>query len=246
LTKLDSHFKQKLKLWASIGIIPFPSRLKIPIYRWVFGYKIGKHVKIGLSWIHVGKLEIGDHVIIRHLVRFKNLPEVKIGHHCAFGFGTTFTSAPEFIDPGGLKARGNRPMLTVGDHCGITMLHYFDVQDALIIGDFTTIAGRGSVFFTHYLDLITGKQSCKPISVGRYCMIGSNARFAPGSSVPDYCAVGMGAVVTKQFPETHCLIGGNPAAVIRKLPEDAVYFKRTVGWISSVVPAPMDRTGKKP
>lgn len=226
-------------------VIVLPSWLKLPIYRRVFGYKIGRHVRIGLSWINVGRLEIGDYVAIQHLTRFKNIPEVRIGDHSTIGFGTTFTSSEEFTNPKGTATRGNRPMLMIGRHCGITMLHYFDIQDTLTVGDFTTIAGRGSVFFTHYLDVITGRQSTRPITIGRYCMIGSNVCFAPGSSVADCCVVGMGAVIPHQFTETHCLIVGNPAAIKRKLPEDAAYFKRTVGWIGSYAHPPFEIGSKE-
>ena len=35
--------------WLSVLVIQLPSILKIPIYRRVFGYKIGKDVRIGLG-----------------------------------------------------------------------------------------------------------------------------------------------------------------------------------------------------
>lgn len=217
----------------SLLVILLPSRLKIPIYRHVFGYRIGKHVKIGLSWIKVGQLEIGNHVVICHFVRFKNVPEVKIGDYCTIGFGTTFTSTSEFTNERSIANRGNRPALIIGDHCGIALLHYFDVQDTFTIGSYTTIAGRGSIFITHYLEVISGTQSTKPISIGKYCMVGSSVRFAPGSSVAEYSVVGMAAIVTKQFDEPYVLIGGNPAVVIRHIPKEAIYFKRLRGWIGT-------------
>jgi acetyltransferase-like isoleucine patch superfamily enzyme len=233
MTGLIAKIRSKLLYWMSWAIIVLPSWLKNPIYRYVYGYKIGKHVKIKLSWIFVGKLDIADWVIIRGGNRIKNIPEVFIGSHTTIGTGNTFTSTAEFCDPRSFAQRGNRPRLIIGQHCGISKLHYIDVQDTFKIGDYTSIAGIGSVFFTHYLDVISSTQSAKPILIGRYCMIGSNARFTPGAGLPDCCVVGMGAIVTKQFTETHTLIGGNPAVVIRKLPEDAAYFTRTVGWIGS-------------
>ena len=49
--------------WALLWlIVPLPSRLKLPIYRGCFGYRIGRDVSIGLTLIRVGRLEIGDHV----------------------------------------------------------------------------------------------------------------------------------------------------------------------------------------
>lgn len=230
--------KSFLRNWLALLVIILPSVAKIPIYRWVFGYKIGKNVWIGLCWINVPFMQIGDNVRIGHFTRFKNVPVVRIGNYCAIGFGNTFTSTYEFTSVASTKARGNHPRLTLGDHCQITMLHYFDVQDSFQIGAFTVIAGRDSVFFTHYLDVIENSQSAKPIMIGDYCMIGSNVRFAPGASVADCCVVGMGAVVTKPFTESYHLVAGNPAQVVKKLPEDAAYFQRKVGWIGEFAPPP--------
>ena len=240
-----SRIKKILLDLLSIILIVLPSEIKIPIYRWVFGYKIGNHVKIGLSWIRVGKLEIGDYVSIGHFNRFKNIPEIQIGEHTGIGTGNTFTSTFEFTNPEGMLVRGNQPVLEVGKHCGIGMLHYFDVQDRFTIGSFTVVAGIGSVFFTHYLDVVNSTQSTKPISIGEYCMIGSSVRFVPGANVANCCVIGMASVVTKSFPETHILIGGNPAQVIRKLPGDAAFFSRSVGWIGSFSPSPFASVDNK-
>jgi acetyltransferase-like isoleucine patch superfamily enzyme len=232
--------KSNLLTALSLVLIFFPSGVKIPVYRWVYGYKIGRHVKIGFSWIHVGKLEIGDHVNIGSFNRFKNIPEVRIGDYSGIGTGNTFTSTDEFTNAAGRAVRGNQPMLIIGKHCGITLGHYFSVQDKFTLGDFSTIGGMSSIFFTHYVDVVTGMQSTKPIAIGVYCLITSSVRFTPGVAVPDYCVVGMGSVLTKKFSETHCLIAGNPAAVVRKLPEDAAYFHRSMGWVGPFSRAPFD------
>jgi acetyltransferase-like isoleucine patch superfamily enzyme len=222
----------------SMALIIVPSRIKIPMYRLLFGYRIGRRVTIGLSWIEVGHLEIGDDAHIGHFNRLKNIPHVTIGDHTSIGTGNTFTAADEFTNAQGIAARGNKPALEIGRHCGITIGHYFDVQDSVQIGAFTVIAGLSSVFFTHYLDVLTSAQSTKPISIGRYCMIGSNAHFVPGSGLADYCVVGMGSVVTKMAADPYTQYAGNPAAAVRALPHDAAYFLRSSGWIGTYSPRP--------
>ena len=63
-----------------------PSLLKRPFYRWFFGYRIGKRVRIGLSIIDAGECEIDDDVSIGHLnvvTRVQKLivkDHVRIGH----------------------------------------------------------------------------------------------------------------------------------------------------------------------
>jgi acetyltransferase-like isoleucine patch superfamily enzyme len=224
--------------WLSVLVMPLPSGMKTPIYRRVFGYNIGKDVRIGLAWILVDRLEIADHVRIGHLTRIKGIPMVQIGDHTLLGVANTFTATFEFTNERSQAERGNRPMLRIGRHVGITMFHYFDVQDEFTIGDFTTVAGRNSIFYTHYLDATSGAQSTRPIHIGTYCMLGAAVRFAPGASVSDCCVVGMGTVVTKPFTESYCLLGGNPAQVVCRLPTDGAYFHRQRGWIGSYIAPP--------
>jgi acetyltransferase-like isoleucine patch superfamily enzyme len=227
--------KNKLLYILSLIVVVFPVPVKIFLYRNVFGYKIGKHVSIGLSWIYVNDLIVDDNVIIRHFNRFKGIPCVRIGHDSVIGFGNTFTSTQEFTCKRGVDIRHNNPSLIVGEHCGITMLHYFDIQDSFSVGPFTTIAGRQSIFYTHYIDVSKNSQSTKPISIGSYCMIGSAVRFAPGACISDYCVVGIGAVVVKNMTEKYKLIGGNPAVNILDLNIDSKYFHRDKGWVSHYV-----------
>ena len=149
---LAKRVRKILSNLLSVLIIFFPSFLKIPIYRLVFRYKIGRDVRIGLAWIKVGHLEIGDHVRIGHFTRIKGVPLVQVGNNVSIGVGNTFTSTYEFTNERSQRERGNHPALYIGRHVGIAMFHYFDVQDNVYIGEFTTIAGRGSVFFTHFIE----------------------------------------------------------------------------------------------
>lgn len=59
----------------------------------------------------------------------------------------------------------------------------------------------------------------KPVKIGDKCWIGMNAVILPGVTLGDNTVVGAGAVVTKSFPEGHCVIGGNPAKKIKDINE---------------------------
>jgi acetyltransferase-like isoleucine patch superfamily enzyme len=201
-----------------------PMPMKLFIYRRVFGYQIGDDVRIGLCLIRVGRLYIGNHVRIGNFNRFKDIPEVRIGSFCSIGTFNHFTSSPAFTN--------RLPRLIVGDHCGISIGHYFDIQERFEIGDFTTIAGYGSVFITHQIDILSNQQTSKGIRIGAYCMIGSTVRFAPGAWIPDRSVVGMGTVVAKRFSDEYSLIVGNPALVVRRLDSRSKYFHRRVGFVS--------------
>ena len=55
----------------------------------------------------------------------------------------------------------------------------------------------------------------RPIKIGRNCFIGGGAVILPGVSIGDGCIVGAGAVVFDDIPP-RCVIGGNPARIIRE------------------------------
>jgi acetyltransferase-like isoleucine patch superfamily enzyme len=120
------------------------------------------------------------------------------------------------------------------------MGHFFDVQDEVTIGQYTSIGGLGSSSFTHQVNLASGTFETEPLAIGAYCMLGSNVHFAPGARVADYCAVGIGSVVTSAFDEPYTLIAGNPARVVKQLPANAGYFRRSRGWISRFTPWPFE------
>jgi hypothetical protein len=53
------------------------------------------------------------------------------------------------------------------------------------------------------------------IALGKHVWIGSNVSVLKGVTVGDGCAVASGSVLTRSYP-ANCLIGGNPARVLRE------------------------------
>ncbi len=56
----------------------------------------------------------------------------------------------------------------------------------------------------------------KPVIIGRNVWVGGGAIILPGVTVGDGSTIAAGAVVTQDVP-ANCLVGGNPARVIRML-----------------------------
>ncbi len=77
------------------------------------------------------------------------------------------------------------------------------------IGDESYISA-GACILTH--DFLR-KFHCDTV-VGRQCFIGMDAIVLPGVVIGDNCIVAAGSVVTGSIP-SNCLIGGNPARIIR-------------------------------
>lgn len=97
--------------------------------------------------------------------------------------------------------------------------NYFQGIDAKItIGKGCMIApGVGLITANHDLSDITHHQPGKDIILEEGCWIGMNAVILPGVHLGAHTVVGAGAVVTKSFPEGHCVLVGNPARKIKDI-----------------------------
>lgn len=96
---------------------------------------------------------------------------------------------------------------------------YYQAMDSHItIGKGTWIAaGVGIIASNHDVSDPDKRQAGKPVIIGEKCWIGMNAVILPGVVLGPHTVVGAGAVVTKSFEEGNCIIGGNPAKVIRNI-----------------------------
>lgn len=207
----------------------FPSVIKRPLYRWFFGYKIGKRVRIGISildtetcsidddvsighlnvFTRVHSLMIGDHARIGHLNIVRGGDEVRLGRYCEIIRLNEINSIPE---PDVVNLTD--PRFLLGDGSIITTGHKIDFTDRVEIGKRTIIGGRNSSIWTH------NRQKTMPITIGSFAYIGSEIRMAPGSAIPSRSIVGIGAVITSTLGEECKLIGGVPAKVIKDLSDD--------------------------
>lgn len=88
----------------------------------------------------------------------------------------------------------------------------------IFIGDYTIIAPNVCIAgYNHnvYDFRETEVKGC--IRIGSYSWIGANAVVLPGITLGNHTVVAAGAVVTSSFEEGYCIIGGNPAKLLKKL-----------------------------
>lgn len=87
----------------------------------------------------------------------------------------------------------------------------------IFIDDETYIASGAVVlahdFSTAIIQRNTGRLK-KSVRIGKRCFIGVNAIIMPGITIGDSVVIGSGAVVTKSVP-SNCIVGGNPARIIK-------------------------------
>ncbi|HEV2707725.1 MAG TPA: hypothetical protein VGV59_17535 [Pyrinomonadaceae bacterium] len=219
----------KIRL-ATLALVALaPSFLKRPLYRALFGYRIGKRVRVGLSILDarscelsddvsighfnlvvgVKRLEVGDHARIGHLNIVRGGDEVRIGRYAEIIRMNEINSIPDpqVVNP-------IEPKFHLGDGSVITTGHKIDFTDRVEIGRRTILGGRNSSLWTH------NRQRTRPITVGSLAYIGSEIRVAPGGVIPSRCIVGIGSVITGALQGENCLIAGVPAKPIKQLSDE--------------------------
>ena len=95
--------------------------------------------------------------------------------------------------------------------------YYQTMKDTHIyIGSGTESANNvGIITVNHDIKDVKQHVAGKDVIIGKYCWIGMNAVILPGVVLGDNTVVGAGAVVTHSFEKGHCVIGGNPAHLIK-------------------------------
>lgn len=228
-----------LRIAFSLLIALLPSRLKIPIYRIWYHYRIGKNVHIGFSpFVGVNTCELGDGVRIGHLNLFYQVEQLEVGEQTRVGFlnlirggrrvkfgryvtilrQNTFNSILErdFVEPADA-------VLLLDDGVFIAAGHWLDFSHRIHIGAHSILGGRNSSLWTH------NRQRARAIEIGAHTYLGSEIRIAPGAKIPAFSIVSLGSVLIGEVETPRVLLGGNPASVIRPLnPQDlALVLART-------------------
>ena len=223
----------KLRL-ASLAVVALlPSPVARVCYRTLFGYKIGKRVRLGFSIIDaaectiaddvsighlniftgIGRLEIGDHTRIGVLNVLRGGAEINIGRYCEILRLNEINSIP---DPDVVNPVD--PRFLLGSGSMIAASHKIDFTDRVEFGKSVIMGGRNSSIWTH------NRQMTRQVTIGPNTYLGSEIRIAPGGSIPARCIVGIGSVITKAFENEYYLIAGVPAAEIKELDEDGKFL----------------------
>lgn len=100
--------------------------------------------------------------------------------------------------------------------------HWTVLDEASVtIGDDCFIGPNVSIYTAcHSTDPVrrnTREEWAKPVTIGHNVWIGGSVTILPGVTIGDNVTVGAGSVVTKDV-DSDCVVAGNPARVIRRLP----------------------------
>lgn len=251
----------KLRTLGLLGAALLPGPLKPWAYRFGFGYRIGRDVRIGIAILDCADLDVASHTRIGHGVAFVGCGNVTVGEHASIGPLNIFRGGDRIdLEPYSQVLRLNVINAIPDNDCVnetdssfrlafgavVTAEHRIDFTDRVSIGRCSIFGGRNSSIWTH------NRRTGEPVTIGDYCYIGSEIRMAPGAAIPDCCVVGLGSVVTKAFADSYSLIAGVPAKRIRALtPTDhELIFGKTRADLPDIaydgVPAPPDSRPENP
>jgi acetyltransferase-like isoleucine patch superfamily enzyme len=225
---MSGGWRRALRLGVLLAIAPLPSVLKRPLYRVLFGYRIGRGVKIGFSLLDATRVELGEGTRIGHLNLVTRVAELVTGRRVEIGSlniirGGERVSLGDYATVMRFNVLNAIPdhdcttdpvsILDVGPGAIIVSGHRVDFTDRVTIGRNVIVGGRNSSLWTHT------RQETAPIRIGDYCYIGSEVRIAPGASLPDRCILALGSVLVEAVASPAHLVGGVPAKPIRPLAE---------------------------
>jgi UDP-3-O-[3-hydroxymyristoyl] glucosamine N-acyltransferase len=219
-----------LKRLAALLVVFLPWALKRRLLRRFWGYRIADDARIGLSFIFPGHLVMEEGAYIGHLNVAIHLERLHCGAHSIIERSNWITG--HALGGGHFGHRSERdPALLLGAHAAITKQHIIDCTDRVEIGAFTTVAGYHSQIITHGINVVEGRQDCRPIRVGAYCLVGTRVTLLGGAVLPDRSVLGAGSVLNKALADEHMVYAGQPARAVKPLPAEAAYFQRAQGFV---------------
>jgi acetyltransferase-like isoleucine patch superfamily enzyme len=229
-------WRRRLRLALLAAIAVLPGFLKRPLYRSLFGYRIGPGVRIGLVLLDAQQVELGQGTEIGHFNLITRVGSLVTGRSVRIGVlnvirGGERVQLGDYAEIMRLNVLNaipdhdctTRPVsrLEIGDGAVIVSGHRIDFTDRVAIGRNVIVGGRNSSLWTH------NRQQTAPIEIGDFCYLGSEVRLAPGARLPERSILALGSVLAGAIETPGSLVGGVPAKVIRPLTaEDDVLIHR--------------------
>lgn len=221
-----------MKKLLMVFCLCFPWPIRRLLLSSLFGFKIHPTARIGFAWILPDELIMEPNSKIGDLTVVKGLKLLHLKERASIGRANWITGYP--VGGGSFfQHRADRsPALVLGKESAITSRHLLDCTDAITIGEFSIIGGFRSQMLTHSIDFKENRQSCRPISIGDRCFVGTNCVVLGGAALPNYSIMAAGSVLRDQQTEEYQIYSGVPAQPVKTLDASYRYFERSIGFVS--------------
>ena len=229
--KQDGMIKNLFISAILLALAPMPTIIKRFFYTVFFKWEIHKTAEIGISFIRAKHVKMGPYSSIKNFNVIRNLELLEVGEGSMIGKFNNINAIPLGSTRHFVEEANRKQAFIMGKHTDIVKGHFFDCNDTITIGDFTIIAGFGTAFFTHSINVETNRQETRKINIGSYCMIGAKSVVTRGGVLPDYSILAANSTLHKPFDESYMIYSGVPAKPMKKLEEDAKYFSRTKAFV---------------
>lgn len=198
-----------------IGLFP-ASGLKNRLLN-LLGHKIHPKATIDpVLFLKVLRIEVGEGTHVWSGNMFKSLRGLHIGSHCTMMRWNRVTAVPSFrrtknVDPEKVG------VLWLGDHVVITKGHALDCSGGVVMEDWSAIAGRETLVYSHSYDPAEHELACAVTTIGESAMIAARTTMASGSTLPKGSILAMGSTLMPGKTKEYCLYAGFPARAIREV-----------------------------
>ena len=195
-------------------------------------WDIHRDAHIGFAFVAPRHLIMREGARIGHLTVCKGIDLLELGPHALIGRANWITGS-RTGDPQHYAGDHERiPQLILGEHAAITHRHLVDCTATITVGPYATVAGYRSQLLTHSIDLKSCRQAAKPISIGKYCFVGTDCVLLGGASLPSFSVLGAKSLLNNDFSLTHKIYGGVPATPVAQASSAWRYFEREVGFVA--------------
>lgn len=187
------------------------------------GSEIGRKCMQSRSSILHGKNKVGNFTVLGENVELQEGASVR--NHCHL---SRITIGRNSIVDSDVRCVGHgNGKIQIGENSYIGISNILDHSNNIEIGDFVHIAGSSTCLWTHSTakaclrsvklnDLNIKNIDTAPIKIENNVYIGGNCTIYPGIHIHEHVIVTPNSVLISDI-DSHTMVGGNPAKIIKKL-----------------------------
>jgi acetyltransferase-like isoleucine patch superfamily enzyme len=179
-------------------------------------YKI--HRRLYTAWISQEFRSFGENCLIQNNMNLLGGKYISIGKNTTIGKNGVLTAWDRYMNDCFNPQIIIGDKVSIGDYCHITAINKIIIGNGVLTGRWVTITdnAHGSNTFNE-IDIPPAKRTlftkC-PVIIEDNVWIGDKVTILPGVHIGYGAIIAANAVVTKDVP-AYCVVGGNPARVIK-------------------------------